>query len=98
MSHQFPSQPSEAVHRNHGTAKSEAWKRRRRANADNQFVMQPPYPQVQMSNGNRLPEPDNSAGILGLCPPELRRFGNDRPRSHPGRFPPGQGYQQSELR
>lgn len=98
-SHQFQSKPSEAFHKNDSTAKSEPWKRRRRPDVDGQLNMQPPYQQVTMNNGNRLPEPDSSAGILGWGPPELRRFANGRPkRSHPGRFPPGQGHHQSDLR
>ncbi|XP_020273796.1 protein CHROMATIN REMODELING 5-like isoform X3 [Asparagus officinalis] len=67
----------------------EAWKRRRRQGTGNQFQKHLPYPQAPVGNGTRLPEPDNSAGILGWGPPELRRFGNDRPKiSNPGRFPP----------
>ncbi|XP_010907831.1 protein CHROMATIN REMODELING 5 isoform X1 [Elaeis guineensis] len=97
--YQFPSQPSEAFHRNHTSGKTEAWKRRRRTDIDidNQFQSQPPYQQPIISNGNRIPEPSNSAGILGWGPVEMRRFGNARPsRAHPGRFPPGEGHM-SEL-
>ncbi|EHA8587062.1 hypothetical protein COCNU_scaffold001363G000010 [Cocos nucifera] len=98
-SYQFPPQPSEAFHRNHTSGKTEAWKRRRRTDIDidYQFQSQPPYQQPILSNGNRIPEPSNSAGILGWGPVEMRPFGNGRPnRAHPGRFPPGQGHM-SEL-
>ncbi|XP_038972966.1 protein CHROMATIN REMODELING 5 isoform X1 [Phoenix dactylifera] len=95
--YQFPPQSSEAFHRNHTSGKTEAWKRRRRTDMDNQFLSQPSYQQPIISNGNRIPEPSNSAGILGWAPVEMGRFGNGRPRrAHPGRFPPGQGHM-SEL-
>ncbi|XP_038988739.1 protein CHROMATIN REMODELING 5-like isoform X3 [Phoenix dactylifera] len=80
--YQFPSQPSGAFHRNHTSGKSEAWKRRRRTDMDNQLQTQASYQQLIMSNGNRIPEPSNSAGILGCGPVEIRRFGNENPVEH----------------
>nr|CAB3455221.1 unnamed protein product [Digitaria exilis] len=49
-----------------------AWKRRRRADSDNQYepLYQPP---PMMTNGNRLQESSSSAGILGWGPAEMRR-------------------------
>lgn len=87
--HQFPSQHSEAFRKDHGEPKSEAWKRRRRADADNQVQNQQFHQQAAiMNNGGRLPEPNNSAGILGWGPPELRRFSNEKPsRANRGRYP-----------
>ncbi|KAL0923098.1 hypothetical protein M5K25_007143 [Dendrobium thyrsiflorum] len=88
--HQFRSQHSETFHKNHGTPKSEAaWKRRRRADMDNQVQNQQFHHQPAMNNGARLLEPNNSAGILGWGPPEMRRFSQEKPsRTHVGRYPP----------
>ncbi|KAH0466200.1 hypothetical protein IEQ34_006303 [Dendrobium chrysotoxum] len=86
--HQFRSQYSETFHKNHGTPKSEAWKRRRRADMDNQVQNQQFHHQQAMNNGGRLLEPNNSAGILGWGPPEMRRFSQEKPsRTHVGRYP-----------
>ncbi|XP_042379189.1 protein CHROMATIN REMODELING 5-like [Zingiber officinale] len=92
-SSQFQSQHSEAFHQNQTAGKSEAWKRRKRPEMDNQFLLQPPSHPSMISNGIRLGEPMSSAGILGKGPSEMRRYPNDRStRAHPGRFPPGQGH------
>ncbi|URE26387.1 DUF4208 domain containing protein [Musa troglodytarum] len=91
--YQHSSQPSEAFHRNQSTGKSEAWKRRKRSEMDNQLLIHSHCQPDMMSNGVRLNEQTNSAGILGKGPVEMRRYPNDRPnRAHPGRFPPGQGH------
>ncbi|KAG0487905.1 hypothetical protein HPP92_006716 [Vanilla planifolia] len=83
-SHQFPSQASESLHKNQSTPNSEAWKRRRRTHIDVQNPIQQPHQQLAMPNGGRLLETNSSAGILGWGPPELRRFGHERPpRPHP---------------
>ncbi|XP_020108708.1 protein CHROMATIN REMODELING 5 isoform X2 [Ananas comosus] len=91
--HPYSSIPNEPYQKNQNSGKSEVWKRRRRAEADNLFQAQPSYQLPNMSNGSRAPELSNSAGILGSAPLEMRRFGNERPnRAHPGRFPPGHGH------
>ncbi|KAA8544555.1 hypothetical protein F0562_022586 [Nyssa sinensis] len=59
-------QTSVLDHRGFDTGKFEAWKRRRRAEAETQSHIQPPY-QRPMNNGIRIPEP-NSMGILGSGP------------------------------
>ncbi|CAN6200133.1 unnamed protein product [Urochloa humidicola] len=85
---------SESFHNNENSASSEAWKRRRRADPDNQFDTQPSYqPPPMMTNGNRLQESSSSAGILGWAPVEMRRYGNERPKrgAHPSHFPAGHG-------
>ncbi|CAN6185588.1 unnamed protein product [Urochloa humidicola] len=85
---------SESFHNNENSASSEAWKRRRRADPDNQFDTQPSYqPPPMMTNGNRLQESSSSAGILGWGPVEMRRYGNERPKrgAHPSHFPAGHG-------
>jgi len=72
------------------SGKSEAWKRRRRAESDNQFQGQPPA-QRSGSNGVRITDP-NSLGILGAGPSD-KRFGNEKPyRTQPGGFPSRQGF------
>ncbi|KAF0907372.1 hypothetical protein E2562_015866 [Oryza meyeriana var. granulata] len=85
---------SESFSNGENTGNSEAWKRRRRSEPDNQFDTQPLYqaPPI-MTNGNRLQESSSSAGILGWGPVEMRRYGNERPKRgvHPSRFPPGHG-------
>ncbi|XP_077251792.1 protein CHROMATIN REMODELING 5-like isoform X2 [Tasmannia lanceolata] len=86
----FSSDPSEAFDRGQGTGKSEAWKRRRRADMDNHLQAQPPY-QQSVSNGNQLHE-QNSSGILGWGPTENKYFSHDRPnRTHQPHFPAAQG-------
>ncbi|RCV14364.1 hypothetical protein SETIT_2G419600v2 [Setaria italica] len=85
---------SESFHNNENSGSSEAWKRRRRADPDNQFDTQSLYqPPPMMTNGNRLQEPGSSAGILGWGPVEMRRYGNERPKRgvHPSHFPAGHG-------
>ncbi|KAJ0978034.1 hypothetical protein J5N97_013508 [Dioscorea zingiberensis] len=91
-SHQLTNQSLDMLHRNQMTAKTESWKRWRRPKSDNQ-IPQPSYQQTAMANGNRQHEPNNSAGILGWGPAEMRRFGNERStRTHSARFAPGQGH------
>ncbi|ONM60419.1 Protein CHROMATIN REMODELING 5 [Zea mays] len=84
---------SESLHNNESSGSSEAWKRRRRADPDNQFDTQPLYQPPIMTNGNRLQESSSSAGILGWGPVEMRRYGNERPKRgvHPSHFPTGHG-------
>jgi chromodomain-helicase-DNA-binding protein 1 len=85
---------SESFHNSENSGSSEAWKRRRRADPDNQFDTQPLYqPPPMMTNGNRLQESSSSAGILGWGPVEMRRYGNERPKRgvHPSHFPAGHG-------
>ncbi|CAL5084492.1 unnamed protein product [Urochloa decumbens] len=85
---------SDSFHNNENSGSSEAWKRRRRADPDNQFDTQPSYqPPPMMTNGNRLQESSSSAGILGWGPVEMRRYGNERPKrgAHPSHFPAGHG-------
>jgi len=85
---------SESFHNSDNCGSSEAWKRRRRADPDNQFDTQPLYqPPPMMTNGNRLQESSSSAGILGWGPVEMRRYGNERPKQgvHPSHFPAGHG-------
>ncbi|KAG2638859.1 protein CHROMATIN REMODELING 5-like isoform X2 [Panicum virgatum] len=84
---------SESFHNSDNSGSSEAWKRRRRADPDNQFDTQPLYqPPPMMTNGNRLQE-SSAAGILGWGPVEMRRYGNERPKRgvHPSHFPAGHG-------
>ncbi|CAN6691706.1 unnamed protein product [Malus baccata var. baccata] len=63
--------------RGHDTAKFEAWKRRRRGEADSNFQVQAPS-QRNMNNGTRLTDP-SSLGILGARPSENKRTVNERP-------------------
>ncbi|KAL6518731.1 Protein CHROMATIN REMODELING 5 [Orobanche hederae] len=66
--------------------KFEAWRRRKRAEADGSHVQQP-Y-QRPSSNGPWLPDP-NSYGLLGPPPPDGRQFSNGRPyRTQKPNFPP----------
>jgi len=94
---QRPTRPlqynSESFHNNESSGSSEAWKRRRRADPDNQFDTQPLYQPPIMTNGNRLQESSSAAGILGWGPVEMRRYGNERPKRgvHPSHFPTGHG-------
>ncbi|KAF8395647.1 hypothetical protein HHK36_019597 [Tetracentron sinense] len=79
-------QASEAFHKDQETGKSEAWKRRRRADLDTQS----PYQQHQ-NNDIKIHDP-NSLGILGWGPADHRRFDSERPNKTPqAGFPPGQG-------
>ena len=84
----------ESLNNGESTGNSEAWKRRRRADPDNQFDSQPLYqPPPIMTNGSRVQQPGSSAGILGWGPVEMRRYGTERPKqgAHPNRFPGGPG-------
>ncbi|KAL6010020.1 Protein CHROMATIN REMODELING 5 [Asimina triloba] len=77
--------PIEGFHRDQETGTSEAWKRRRRANMDNQHLqvqsLPPPYKQPSNNSGD---------GILGCGPGHsTRRFMSDRRQP---RFLPGQGH------
>ncbi|CAL1403659.1 unnamed protein product [Linum trigynum] len=74
------------------TAKFEAWKRRRRAEADIPLQAQHTLPQAQPrlmnTNGNRVVDP-NSLGILGAAPTDNRQLSNGRPyRMRQAGFPP----------
>ncbi|THG18520.1 hypothetical protein TEA_015218 [Camellia sinensis var. sinensis] len=80
---------SALVNRELDTGKFEAWKRRRRAEADIHSQVQPPH-QRAMSNGTRNPDP-NSSGILGSGPSDSRKFANERPyKMRQTGFPPRQ--------
>lgn len=83
-------QTSEPAHKGLDTGKFEAWKRRRRADTDSNFGVQPPSLRP-MSNGARLSDP-NSLGILGAGPSDTRRFGSEKPlRMRQTSFPSRQG-------
>ncbi|XP_052187845.1 protein CHROMATIN REMODELING 5 isoform X2 [Diospyros lotus] len=85
------SQTSLSSHRGFDTGKFEAWKRRRRAEADMHSQGQPPH-QRPMGNGFRLPDP-NSSGILGSGPSDNRNYGNERPyRVRQTGFPSRHGF------
>ena len=85
-------QTSEPVQKGHDTAKFEAWKRRRRAETDNHFQVQPPALRSMSNGGARLSDP-NSLGILGAAPSENRRFAGEKPyRMRQTGFPPRQGF------
>ena len=72
------------------TGKSEAWKRRRRAESDDHFQGQPP-PQRTMNSGIRITDP-SALGILGAGPSD-KRFVSEKPyRTQPGGFPSRQGF------
>ncbi|KAI3461152.1 hypothetical protein Pfo_017815 [Paulownia fortunei] len=78
------------MHRDLDVGKFEAWKRRKRADADASHI-QHPY-QRPSSNGSWLPDP-NSSGILGPPPSDSRQFSNGRPyRMQQAGFPPRQGF------
>ncbi|KAK3032361.1 hypothetical protein RJ639_037079, partial [Escallonia herrerae] len=84
-------QESFLLQRGHDTAKFEAWKRRRRAEADINSQVHTPY-QRNLINGTLVSEP-NSLGILGAGPSDNGQFGNERPyRMRPSGFPPRQGF------
>ncbi|KAJ6948287.1 protein CHROMATIN REMODELING 5-like isoform X2 [Populus alba x Populus x berolinensis] len=81
---------SEPINRGHDAGKFEAWKRRRRAEADIQPQFQPPL-QRPISNGTRLSDP-NSLGILGAGPADNRPF-SERPfRARQTGFTPKQNF------
>ncbi|KAI4308165.1 hypothetical protein L6164_031267 [Bauhinia variegata] len=73
------------------TGKSEAWKRRRRADSDGNF-QGALSPQRTMNNGVRISDP-NSLGILGAGPSD-KRFVSEKPpyRTRPSGFPNRQGF------
>ncbi|XP_059625031.1 protein CHROMATIN REMODELING 5 isoform X2 [Cornus florida] len=79
------------VHRGYDTGKFEAWKRRRRAEADPHSHVDPSY-QRPTNNGARIPDP-NSMGILGSGPSNNRNFSNEKPyKVRQTGFPPRQGF------
>jgi chromodomain-helicase-DNA-binding protein 1 len=81
---------SEPINKGHDAGKFEAWKRRRRAEADIQPQFQPPL-QRPISNGTRLSDP-NSLGILGAGPADNRPF-IERPfRARQTGFTPKQNF------
>lgn len=70
------------IPRGFDAAKFEAWKRRKRAEADVHSQVQPQH-QRTLTNGTRLPEPNLSSGILGAAPLDSKQSGNGRPyRTH----------------
>ncbi|XP_011090163.1 protein CHROMATIN REMODELING 5 isoform X2 [Sesamum indicum] len=78
------------THRDLDVGKFEAWKRRKRAEADASHIQHPH--QRPSNNGTWLPDP-NSSGILGPPPSDGRQFSNGRPyRMQPAGFPPRQGF------
>lgn len=84
-------QGSEPFQHGHDTAKFEAWKRRRRAETDNQFPVQATS-QRPLSNDIPLSDP-SSLGILGAAPFENRRIGVERPyKMRQTGVPPRQGF------
>ncbi|XP_051120331.1 protein CHROMATIN REMODELING 5 isoform X2 [Andrographis paniculata] len=83
------------MHRDLDIGKFEAWKRRKRAEADASHMQQHPYHRrpPPPSNGTWLPDP-NASGILGPPPSaDGRQYNNGRPyrMQQPG-FPPRQGF------
>ncbi|KAI3707690.1 hypothetical protein L6452_26319 [Arctium lappa] len=83
-------QSSALLNKGLDTAKFEAWKRRRRAEADPNAHFQPP-PQRPLGNGTRIPDP--SLGILGAAPSDNRFFSEERPqRTRQAGFGPRQGF------
>ncbi|XP_031277170.1 protein CHROMATIN REMODELING 5 [Pistacia vera] len=84
-------QMAEPIHKGIDTKKFEAWKRRRRAEAET-FPPAQPILQRPIGNGTRVSDP-NSLGILGAAPTDGRRFGNERPyRMRQAGFPHRQGF------
>ncbi|KAJ7012793.1 hypothetical protein NC653_002744 [Populus alba x Populus x berolinensis] len=81
---------SEPINRGHDAGKFEAWKRRRRAEADIQPQFQPPL-QRPISNGTRLSDP-NSLGILGAGPADNRPFIERPLRARQTGFTPKQNF------
>ncbi|GKV16595.1 hypothetical protein SLEP1_g27217 [Rubroshorea leprosula] len=83
-------QMSEPVHKGIDIAKFEAWKRRRRAEAES-HSQPPPTSQRLTNNGNRIIDP-SSLGILGAGPSDKRLI-NERPRRmRQTGFPSRQGF------
>ncbi|URE26390.1 DUF4208 domain containing protein [Musa troglodytarum] len=100
--YQHSSQPSEAFHRNQSTGKSEAWKRRKRSEMDNQLLIHSHCQPDMMSNGVRLNEQTNSAGILGYpteksSPPKKKCWPQSKKKGERG-FIEGWIRYQSRLR
>ncbi|KDP35983.1 hypothetical protein JCGZ_08378 [Jatropha curcas] len=84
-------QMQESIQKGHDNGKFEAWKRRRRAEADTHSQSQPPL-QRPISNGVRVTDP-NSLGILGAAPTDNRRFSSERPlRMRQTGFPARQNF------
>ncbi|XWS73617.1 hypothetical protein CRYUN_Cryun02cG0143900 [Craigia yunnanensis] len=84
-------QTSQPVHRGIDAAKFEAWKRRRRVEADIHPQLQPPT-QRPLNNGTRVIDP-NSLGILGAGPSDKRLVNNERPnRMRQTGIPQRQGF------
>ncbi|KAL3529982.1 hypothetical protein ACH5RR_009304 [Cinchona calisaya] len=92
-SHINGSVPGDQTDRGIDTEKFEAWKRRRRSEADasQSQPIQPPYQRTSI-NGARIPDP-NASGILGAAPSDNRQFSIGRPfRVHQAGFPPRHGF------
>lgn len=84
-------QMSGLVQRGIDIGKFEAWKRRRRADADINSLVQPLHERAS-SNGARISDP-NSSGILGAGPSDSRYNVNERPyRMRQTSQPPRQGF------
>ncbi|XP_019066917.1 protein CHROMATIN REMODELING 5 isoform X2 [Solanum lycopersicum] len=80
------------VPRGFDAAKFEAWKRRKRAEADVHSQVQPQH-QRALTNGTRLPEPNLSSGILGAAPLDSKQSGSGRPyRTHQSGLPQRPGF------
>ncbi|CAN1170496.1 Protein CHROMATIN REMODELING 5 [Linum perenne] len=75
---------SDPIQKGLDTGKFEAWKRRRRAEAEIPFQThtlpqpQPPTARLMNNNTNRVVDP-SSLGILGAAPSDTRQFSNGRP-------------------
>ncbi|XP_057484186.1 protein CHROMATIN REMODELING 5-like [Actinidia eriantha] len=84
-------QTSGLGHRGHDAGKFEAWKLRRKGEADLHSQVQPPQ-QRPMSNGTYIPDP-NSSGILGSGPSDGRNYVSERPyRMRQTGLPQRQGF------
>lgn len=80
------------IPRGFDAAKFEAWKRRKRAEADVHSQVQPQHQRI-LTNGTRLPEPNLSSGILGAAPLDIKQSGNGRPyRTHQSGLPQRPGF------
>ncbi|PSR90154.1 Protein CHROMATIN REMODELING like [Actinidia chinensis var. chinensis] len=71
-------QTSGLVHRGHDTAKFEAWKLRRKGEADLHSQVQPPQQRPTINGTTRIPDP-KSSGILGSGPSDGRTYVSERP-------------------
>ncbi|KAJ8560890.1 hypothetical protein K7X08_027080 [Anisodus acutangulus] len=75
------------IPRSFDAAKFEAWKRRKRPEADVHSQVQPQH-QRTLTNGTRLPEPNLSSGILGAAPLDIKQSGSGRAyRTHQSGLP-----------